>query len=105
MRVSFHCTSLGTLLVLLALGTAFGQDTNFAAGPEYLMQGSALFARSISTPSRSLTGRPLVAGASNATESLVAGADKQTAAAPRPPYVSLVSLYYAETASLLMDLD
>ena len=105
MRVSFHCTSLGTLLVLLALGTAFGQDTNFAAGPQYLMQGSPLFARSISTPSLSLTGPPLEAGASNATESLVAGADNQTAAPPRPPDVNLFPIYYGETPSSVIEIS
>ena len=42
MRIPCFCT----LLILSALGTSFGQDTNFAQGPQYLMnQGSPLLAR------------------------------------------------------------
>ncbi|MGA8865698.1 MAG: hypothetical protein WB510_01950, partial [Candidatus Sulfotelmatobacter sp.] len=40
------------LLWLLAAGVAAGQDTNFATGPQYLMNyGSPIFLHPISTPS------------------------------------------------------
>ncbi len=46
--------SLSCLLFAL-VGIAAAQDTNFPVGPQYLMtSGSALFARSIATPSLSL---------------------------------------------------
>jgi hypothetical protein len=101
MRVSSAAFVLGyTFLALLALGTAFGQDTNFATGPQYLMNsdptnhGSPLFARPISTPSLSLSAPPLEAGASNATAGLAAGADNQTTS-PRPsPAPELFPVYY-----------
>jgi len=105
MRVSLCCTFLGTLLMLSATGAAFGQDTSFAAGPQYLMQGSPLFARSISTPSLSLAGPPLELGASNATESLVAGANNQTAAPQRPPDVNLFPIYYGATPTSIIEIS
>ncbi len=80
MRFSFQFS----LIVLAALGTAFGQDTNFSTGPQYLMNsGSPMFARPISTPSLSLASPPLEVGASNATEGLIAGVDNQTASRPQ----------------------
>ena len=60
------------LFVLSTLGIAIGQDTNFPSGPQYLMNyGSPVFARSISTPSITLTDPPLQVGASNATGVLI----------------------------------
>jgi hypothetical protein len=97
MRVSFGCTFGCTLLVLSALGMAFGQDTNFATGPQYLAQGSPLFARPISTPSLALMGPPLDVGAENATEGLVAGAENRNVVRPQPdslPKVDLSAVYY-----------
>ena len=89
MRVLSCC-----ILVLSAVGLSLGQDTNFAAGPQYLMLGSPLFARPISTPSLDLSGPPLEAGASNATENLVAGADNTTASAQFEPPASSLPIYY-----------
>ena len=100
MRISFFCTFCCTLLVLSALGMAFSQDTNFATGPQYLMNydlmnhGSLLFAHPISTPSLSLTGPPLEVGASNATEGLVAGAANRTPSSQRRPEVDFFPVYY-----------
>jgi hypothetical protein len=86
------------LLVLSALGTALGQDTNFPSGPQYLMKsGSPLFARPISTPSISLSGPPLEVGASDATGVLVAGAVDQNVLPPSPaalPKIDLFPIYY-----------
>lgn len=93
MRVPFCCV----LLVLSALGMAVGQDTNFATGPQYLLTGSPLFARPISTPSYSLSGPPLEIGATTATDSLIAGAGNQTVVPPSPdalPFVDFFSIYY-----------
>lgn len=94
MRICFWFS----LIVLSALGAAFGQDTNFATGPQYLMtHGSALFAQPISTPSLSLAGPPLEVGASNATADLIAGAENQTASVPPSdslPSVDLFPIYY-----------
>jgi hypothetical protein len=96
MRISFWFS----LIVLSVLGAAFGQDTNFATGPQYLMtHGSPMFAQPISTPSLSLAGPPLQVGASNATADLVAGAENQTASAPMSdslPNVDFFPIYYGE---------
>lgn len=103
MRVSFCCKFIGMLFVL-SLGVVFAQDTNFATGPQYLMNpdptnhASSLFARPISTPSLSLTGPPPVTGASNATEGLIAGADTQTFVPQPHPAVNLSTIYYTEVS-------
>jgi len=103
MRVSFCCKFLGTLFVL-SFGIALAQDTNFATGPQYLINGdptnhaSPLFARSISTPSMSLAGPPLETGASNSTEGLIAGADTQTFVPQPHPAVNLSPIYYTEVS-------
>ncbi len=88
---------LAVAIVLMSLGTAFGQDTNFSNGPQYLMTGSPMFARSIATPSMSLAGPPLEVGADNATGVLIAGADNQTVLPPSAvalPEVDLLPIYY-----------
>jgi hypothetical protein len=78
MRVQLYFLSLVVSLMLLRTA-ASGQDTNFATGPQYLMNyGSLLFARSIATPSLSLSGPPLEVGAIVATAGLSAGAENQT---------------------------
>jgi hypothetical protein len=105
MRVSFGCI----LLVLSALGMAFGQDTNFATGPQYLMNyGSPLFARSIVTPSLSLTSPPLEVGSSNATQGLTAGAENQTASLAQPnslPAVDLFTIYYGAAPASVIEIS
>ena len=102
MRVPFGCT----LLVLSALASAFGQDTNFATGPQYLMNyGSPLFARPISTPSLSLAGPPLEAGASDATEGLVTGADTRTALAQRAAEPNLFPIYYGAPPASVIEIS
>jgi len=99
MRISFYFVFCCTLLILSTQGIAFSQDTNFAVGPQYLMNhGSPLLARSISTPSMSLAGPPLEVGASNATENLVAGADNQTVVPQPHPNVNLAPIYYTEVS-------
>jgi hypothetical protein len=40
--------------LLFLIGPAVAQDTNFTAGPQYLLTGSELLARSIATPTLSL---------------------------------------------------
>lgn len=105
MRTSSCCAFCCTLLVLSALGMAFGQDTNFATGPQYLAYGSPLFARPISTPSLSLSGPPLGAGASNATEGLVAGADIQTPALQRHADANLFPIYYGAPRASVIEIS
>ncbi|MFZ0417283.1 MAG: hypothetical protein WAM04_04210 [Candidatus Sulfotelmatobacter sp.] len=84
-----------SLIVLSAVGAAFGQDTNFATGPQYLMtQGSPLFAQPLSTPSLSLAGPPLEVGADNATARLTAGAENQTASLPPADALPQVDFFY-----------
>jgi hypothetical protein len=103
MRVSSCCKFLATLFVL-SFGIALAQDTNFATGPQYLINGdptnhaSPLFAHSISTPSMSLAGPPLETGASNSTEGLIAGADTQTFVPQPHPAVNLSPIYYTEVS-------
>jgi hypothetical protein len=110
MRFSLGCA----VLVLFALGIAFGQDTNFSSGPQYLMNpdsvknGSTIFARSISTPSISLTGPPLEVGASNATGVLIAGAENQTVLPPNPataPAVDLLPIFYGRAAAGVIEIS
>jgi hypothetical protein len=89
---------VGTLLAFSAVGLAFGQDTNFPNGPQYLMtSGSPLFARPIATPSLALTGPPLETGADNATGVLFAGAQNQTVLPPLAvalPSFDLFPIFY-----------
>jgi hypothetical protein len=102
MRVPLCCT----LLVLSAVGMSLGQDTNFGTGPQYLMNyGSPLFARSISTPSLSLTGPALEAGASNATENLVAGADDHTTSRQFEPPADLFPIYYGALPASVVEIS
>jgi len=105
MRVSPACILLGMLIVLPASGRTFSQDTNFASGPQYLLNGSALFAHSISTPTLSLRGPRLEAGASDASADLVAGAENQTPA-PRPPSTpNLFPIYYGRPQSSVIEIS
>jgi hypothetical protein len=95
----YFLSQILSLIVLTAV--AFGQDTNFPTGPQYLMNyGLPLFARSIATPSLSLSGPPLEVGASIATAGLSAGAENQTRTAASlvsRPAADLFSLYYGVT--------
>jgi hypothetical protein len=109
MRFSLGCA----VLVLFALGIACGQDTNFSSGPQYLMNpdsaknGAAIFARSISTPSISLTGPPLEVGAGNATGALIAGAENQTVLPPNPqarPTIDLSPILYGSAAARVIEI-
>jgi hypothetical protein len=98
MRISFYYVFCCTLFVLLTQGLALSQDTNFATGPQYLMNyGSPLLAHSISTPSMSLAGPPPEVGASDATGVLVAGAADQNVESPSPdalPKINLFPIFY-----------
>jgi hypothetical protein len=92
-----------SMLLVLFTGIAFGQDTNFPTGPQYLMNSDLMknaspwFARPISTPSISLAGPPLEVGASNATGILIAGAGNQNVLSPSPeavPQIDLLPIFY-----------
>jgi hypothetical protein len=100
MRIFF-----GVAILISALGMASAQDTNFASGPQYLINqtsgyassyspiteakpngsinygpadyGTSFFLRPISTPSLSFSNPRLEVGASNATGALIAGAENQ----------------------------
>jgi hypothetical protein len=88
---------LSVATVMISIGMAFAQDTNFPNGPQYLMNGSPMFARSISTPSMSFAGPPLEVGADNATGVMIPGADNQTVLPPSAvalPEVDLFPIYY-----------
>jgi hypothetical protein len=96
------------LFLLSTLGIAFGQDTNFPAGPQYLMNGSPLFARTISTPSFALTDPPLQVGASNATGVLIAGAGDQTVLPPASdtlPRTDLFPIYYGKRTPSVIEIS
>jgi hypothetical protein len=107
MRFFMFCCAI----LIAALGAAFAQDSNFATGPQYLLNqtsgyassyspisgsqlygpinygpadyGSTFFLRPISTPSLSLSAPPLEVGASNATGPLIAGAENQVVLPPQ----------------------
>jgi|ERR1700678_2625463 len=97
------------LIVLSAPGTAFAQDTNFATGPQYLMNsGSPMFAQSISTPSLTLASPPLEAGASNATGALSAGASDRDVPLPNPdalPKIDLFPIYYGQPSVSVIEIS
>jgi hypothetical protein len=102
MRLSsfFSFCTLSCTVLLLSLGSAFAQDTNFATGPQYLLTrdstspASAFFTRPISTPTLALPNPLLEPGANNATESLAAGADTETAVRQVAPPADLFPIYY-----------
>jgi D-serine deaminase-like pyridoxal phosphate-dependent protein len=88
---------LSALLVVSAAGLVFGQDTNFSVGPQYLLTGSPLFARSIATPTMQLQDPPLEVGADTATGILIAGAENHTVLPlnpENPPKIDLLPIYY-----------
>jgi hypothetical protein len=92
MRTRMYCT------LIFISAVAFGQDTNFATGPQYLITtGAPMFARPISTPSLSFASPPLEVGADNATAGLTAGAQSQTvllSPADALPQVDFFHFYY-----------
>jgi hypothetical protein len=93
-----------SLILLAAVAAAFGQETNFATGPQYLItHGSTMFAQPISTPSMSLTGPLLQVGATSATADLTAGAENQTVPmqpADALPLVDFFSFYYGTDSGI-----
>lgn len=107
MRISFLCTFSFALLVIFVFGMAFGQDTSFPMGPQYLANsGSPLFARPISTPTLSLTAPALVSGAADATAVLIPGAEEQTVLPPRAvseAAIDLLPIYYGERTISVID--
>jgi hypothetical protein len=108
MRLSFYSVFCCPLLVLSAIGIAFGQDTNFATGPQYLTQGSPLFARPISTPSLSLPGPQLEVGASNATEGLTTGAGNRNLLPPNPdalPKIDFFPIFYGASPASVIEIS
>jgi hypothetical protein len=107
MRVS-SWISCFTLLMLSAIGAALGQDTNFATGPQYLVIGSPIFARPISTPSLSLSGPALEVGASSATAGLAAGASIRTVPPPSAdalPAVNFFPIYYGPPPASFIEIS
>ena len=102
MRVAY----VFTLLIFSAAVLVTGQDTNFGQGPQYLMNGSPVFARPISTPSIALEGPPLEVGASNATGVLIAGAQNKTVLPPADgalPSINLFPIYYGGAPMSIID--
>jgi hypothetical protein len=100
MRVVSCFIFVGSFLALPA--GVFAQDTSFNNGPQYLLLGAPMFARSISTPTYSLAGPPLETGASSATEGLQAGAETLSVPPPNsdaPPSVDLFPIYYGNPAA------
>ena len=95
-------------LILLA-GAAFGQDTHFSTGPQYLMNyGSPMFAQPISTPSMSLEGPPLEVGARNATGVLIAGAENETVLPPLAvvlPKIDLFPIFYGNAPGSVIEIS
>jgi hypothetical protein len=107
MRVSILCTAL--ILLTFGLASAQDTDTNFGAGPQYLVSGgSPYFARSIATPSISLAGPALEQGASAATAGLIAGAENQMVVPSQPdvpPAVNLFPIYYGAPARNVIEIS
>ncbi len=97
------------LIVVSGLCTAFAQDTNFATGPQYLMNyGLPLFAHSIATPSISLAGPPLEVGASDATGVLNAGASIEDVLPYNPdnlPKIDLFPIFYGTPLASVVEIS
>jgi hypothetical protein len=100
-RTIFGCLSYAVLaLIILFGGIVSAQDTNFATGPQYLMNfGSALFDRPISTPTFSFPAPVIATGAADATASLQAGADDETVLPQPAPPTDLFPIYYGAAAA------
>jgi len=92
MRLSF----LSAVLFLSTITLAFAQNTNFPAGPQYLLTGSPLFALPIATPTLAITGPPPETGADTATADLIAGAGNRTEIPQPPAPPNLYPIYYGE---------
>lgn len=86
------------LLSLLALvGFSFAQDTNFSAGPQYLVAtGSPMLLRSIATPSLSLGEAQPVAASAGANETT---AEQTTPSSASPSDSFLGGVYWGEHKS------
>jgi hypothetical protein len=102
------------MLLALSAGLAFGQDTNFSSGPQYLMNsdltknGSLFFARPISTPSISLAEPTLEVGASDATSTLITGAGNQNVLPPTPdalPKMDLLPIFYGPPPARVIEIS
>jgi hypothetical protein len=106
MRIS--SLSVVTVFLVALSSLAFGQDTNFNKGPQYLLTGSPMLARSIATPAYSLAGPPLETGADNATAGLHAGAENQYEPAPNPdaqPSINLFPIFYGRPAVSVVEVS
>ncbi len=92
--------------LLILVGVSAAQDSNFAVGPQYLMNnGSAIFARPIATPSLafdSSTAAPEMAAENNVTVS-----DNQTASAISdfPSQADLFPIYYGVSRVSVIELS
>ena len=84
------------LCFLFALGaTCAAQDSNFPAGPQYLMNfGSSTFLRSIATPTLSLSQSPFASAAAEAGNGVELSL---TQATPQNP-LDLLPIFYGNTA-------
>jgi hypothetical protein len=81
--------------LLFLVGISAAQDSNFAVGPQYLMNyGSALFARPIATPS--LTFDSSTATSGMAAENNVSAPESEivSAVSDFPPQADLFPIYY-----------
>jgi hypothetical protein len=100
--------SVVTIFLFALSPLAFAQDTNFNNGPQYLLLGSPMLARSISTPSYSLAGPPLEVGADNATAGLHAGTENQYQSPPNPdaqPSINLFPIFYGGTSRSVIEIN
>jgi hypothetical protein len=97
MRVAYWIMLVFSLVTSAA---AQQPETNFASGPQYLITtGSAMYARSITTPSLSLSAPPLQVGAANSTGILIAGATADYQLPPSAvavPKIDLFPIFYGD---------
>jgi hypothetical protein len=92
--------------IVMVGGIASAQDTNFATGPQYLMNfGSVLFDRPISTPTFSFPAPVIATGAADATASLQVGADDETVPPHPAPPIDLFPIYYGEAAAETIEIS
>jgi hypothetical protein len=108
MRVRLNSILFGSMLVVFAFATASAQDTNFSTGPQYLANnGPSIYARPISTPTLSLAGPPVQAGASDVTGLLIPGAEDEYVSPPRAtalPKIDLFPIFYGNRPASVIEI-
>ena len=92
-------------LLLLVTASAAAQDTSFSAGPQYLLTGSPMLARPLTTPSISLDAPlPPVPQSSIPVPESATEVPSPASSQPQPP-PDLFSIYYGPPTASVVELS